>query len=108
MKEKGIYRHFKGNLYCVLGSGTGSEGERYVIYRQLYGNHGYWIRPFEMFFSCKEQDGKQIRRFSRIEDSKEALPEGAALEALRLTHSETLESYRITVDAQGEYHLIKA
>jgi hypothetical protein len=28
---------------------------------------GLWIRPLEMFFGYKEVDGKQVRRFERVD-----------------------------------------
>ena len=107
MEIKGIYRHFKGNRYRVLGEGI-CEGERYIIYRQMYGEEGYWMRPFDMFFSAKEQDGEKIIRFARIEDSSEGLPTGEELAAIRLNHSETLEKYCITGDEKTGYTLKKA
>ncbi|EGV34691.1 DUF1653 domain-containing protein [Neisseria weaveri] len=48
--KPGIYRHYKGNLYEVIGSATHSEtGENMVVYRALYGTYGLWIRPAAMF-----------------------------------------------------------
>ena len=65
----GKYRHFKGNLYEVLGIATHSETlEDYVVYRALYGEMGLWIRPKEMFFEKISRDGKMIDRFHYIGD----------------------------------------
>lgn len=108
MEVHGIYRHFKGNEYLVLGEGKTPDGESYIIYQQLYGNHGYWMRPFEMFFDEKEQDGRRIRRFTRVGDSTEKLPQGEMLAAIRLSHSETLEQYWVTGDEKNGYRLEKA
>ena len=45
-----VYKHFKGNLYRVEDVATHSEtGEKYVVYRQMYGEKSLWIRPLEMF-----------------------------------------------------------
>ncbi|MBQ9267673.1 MAG: DUF1653 domain-containing protein [Clostridia bacterium] len=52
IKIKGIYRHFKGDYYFVEDVATHSETlEKYVIYRQLYGNNELYIRPLTMFLS---------------------------------------------------------
>ncbi len=66
----GIYRHFKGNLYEVVGPATHSEtGEQHVVYRPLYGDHALWIRPLDMFCSRVERDGLEVERFQFVEDS---------------------------------------
>ncbi|MDD5051822.1 MAG: DUF1653 domain-containing protein [Sulfuricurvum sp.] len=50
MLEKGLYRHYKGKYYEVIGVAKHSEtGEVLVVYRPLYGEQGLWVRPFEMF-----------------------------------------------------------
>ncbi len=51
-KLKGIYRHFKGNLYLLEDVIYHSEsGEKMVAYRALYGDNRLWCRPYEDFFS---------------------------------------------------------
>lgn len=63
----GKYRHFKGNEYEVVAVGKHSETlEDYVIYRALYGEGGYWVRPLSMFFENVERDGKVFPRFEYI------------------------------------------
>lgn len=65
----GRYRHFKGNEYEVLYLATHSETmEPMVVYRALYGEGGVWVRPASMWNEEIIRDGKQIRRFSRIEE----------------------------------------
>jgi hypothetical protein len=69
--ELGYYKHFKGNIYQVIGVGKHSEtGEELVVYKGLYdGPHGYgaiWIRPVPMFEETIERDGKTMRRFAPI------------------------------------------
>lgn len=52
IKINGVYRHFKGKYYLVIDVAKHSETqETYVVYRQLYGEGGLWIRPLDMFLS---------------------------------------------------------
>ena len=69
--KKGIYRHFKGNLYEVIDIATHSETlEKYVVYRALYGERGLWIRPLSMWNEEVTRDGNTYKRFTFIEESK--------------------------------------
>ncbi|MBR5091732.1 MAG: DUF1653 domain-containing protein [Ruminiclostridium sp.] len=46
----GKYRHYKGNEYEVIGIARHSETlAPMVVYRALYGEHGLWTRPAEMW-----------------------------------------------------------
>lgn len=52
VKEKGIYKHFKGDYYLVEEIAKDSETkEPVVVYRRLYGEGDLWVRPLEMFLS---------------------------------------------------------
>ena len=65
----GKYRHFKGNEYEVIGVGKHSETlEEMVIYRALYGEGGYWVRPAEIWHEEITRDGKTFKRFTYIEE----------------------------------------
>ena len=66
----GIYRHFKGQRYEVTAVATHSEtGEAYVVYTQLYGSHGTWIRPVSMWGEHVEREDYSGPRFIRESDS---------------------------------------
>jgi hypothetical protein len=63
----GIYEHYKGARYEVLLIARHSETEEpFVVYRQLYGDGGAWIRPLGMFAESVELDGRTVRRFRRV------------------------------------------
>ena len=63
----GTYRHYKGNLYEVIGSAKHSETEEpLVVYRALYGEFGLWVRPREMFLGDVEVGGRSMRRFAPV------------------------------------------
>ncbi len=67
VKIKGIYKHFKGDLYLVEDIAINSEtGEKMVVYRVLYGKNELWVRPLKMFI--EELEGKpQKHRFELVE-----------------------------------------
>lgn len=61
----GIYRHYKGSLYEVLGTAQHSENEEVlVVYRALYGDYGLWVRPLTMFTESVNKDGQPQPRFA--------------------------------------------
>jgi len=63
----GLYRHYKGGEYEVIGVGRHSETlEPFVIYRPLYNESGVWLRPHAMFFGTLEVDGTERRRFTPV------------------------------------------
>ena len=67
MIKKGIYRHFKGNMYELLFTATHSETlETMVVYRALYGEGGIWVRPLSMWEEKIERDGKCVPRFEFV------------------------------------------
>ena len=65
----GRYRHFKGNEYRVIGMARHSETmEEMVVYQQLYGEEGVWVRPLGMLLETVEVEGKTVPRFRYIEE----------------------------------------
>ena len=69
LRVGGKYRHFKGMEYRVLSLAKHSETcEPMVVYKQLYGDGGVWVRPLSMFLETVERDGKTIFRFEETEE----------------------------------------
>lgn len=63
----GRYRHYKGGEYEVIGVARHSETlAPLVVYRPLYNDSGWWVRPFEMFTGTLLVDGVQRPRFEPI------------------------------------------
>ena len=66
--KKGKYRHFKGNMYEVLGKALHSETlEEMVIYKALYGEGKTWVRPASMWEEEVCFEGKKVKRFTFVE-----------------------------------------
>ena len=62
-----IYRHYKGNLYEVIGFAKHSETfEDMVVYKALYGDGGTWVRPLAMWDNPIEFDGNTVKRFEFV------------------------------------------
>jgi hypothetical protein len=65
----GIYQHFKGMKYKVLGLVKHSETlEEMVLYEALYDNElsKLWVRPKDMFFEEVVVQGKKVPRFTYV------------------------------------------
>ena len=63
----GRYRHFKGNLYEVIGIAKNSEDKSpMVVYKALYGGNGLWVRPAYMWNEEVVRYGKIYKRFEKI------------------------------------------
>ena len=69
--KKGIYRHYKGNEYEVLGVASHSEDlSPMVVYRALYGERALWVRPATMWNETVEKDGETFLRFTYIREKE--------------------------------------
>jgi hypothetical protein len=63
----GLYRHYKGRDYRVLGLARHSETlEPLVVYQALYDEMGLWVRPAAMFTEEIELAGQRRARFTRV------------------------------------------
>ena len=66
----GVYRHFKGNEYQLLGLARHSETmEELVVYRAHYGEGGLWVRPAAMWNETVERDGYRGPRFVYVREA---------------------------------------
>ncbi len=67
--KPGIYRHFKGNRYEVIGMAKHSETmEPMVVYRALYGEGGLWVRPAAMWNELVDKENYHGPRFVKVEE----------------------------------------
>lgn len=59
---KGIYKHFKGDLYLVEDIAINSENEeKMVVYRALYGDNKLWVRPYDSFVEEVNKNNQKYR-----------------------------------------------
>ena len=62
LKIKGVYKHFKGDLYLVEDIVYNSETcEKMIAYRALYGDNKVWVRPYDNFFDEVNKNGQKYR-----------------------------------------------
>ncbi|MDD5021937.1 MAG: DUF1653 domain-containing protein [Endomicrobiaceae bacterium] len=72
--KKGIYKHFNGKYYYVLGIAVHSEtSEELVIYVALYNIHKIWVRPLNNFIELVKKDGIISPRFEYKAHYKECM-----------------------------------
>lgn len=79
MMKTGIYRHYKGKDYQVIGVALHTETqEKTVLYHALYdcpdlkdeyGDNPVFARPYAMFTGTIEYEGKTVPRFEYIGDA---------------------------------------
>lgn len=62
VKIKGIYRHFKGDLYLVEEIIYNAQTEeKMVAYRALYDDGKLWCRNYENFTEEVNRNGQKYR-----------------------------------------------
>ncbi len=69
------YKHYKNkdHIYEIVGVARHSETlEEMVVYKALYeseefGKDCIWVRPKEMFLENVIVDGKEIKRFEKVD-----------------------------------------
>lgn len=68
--QPGIYRHYKGKEYFVVGTVTHSETrETFVLYMPKYPNdEGFVVRPISMFIDEVEIDDAKRPRFEFVRE----------------------------------------
>jgi hypothetical protein len=67
--ESGLYKHYKGSTYEVIGIARHSESlEELVVYKATYQPEGenLWVRPLAMFKETVVVDGVEMKRFKKI------------------------------------------
>lgn len=70
--SKGVYEHYKGNRYEVVGTATHTETrEVFAVYKALYkGNFPegmLWVRPLAMFQENVSIGGRLLPRFRKLD-----------------------------------------
>lgn len=107
----GLYRHYKGNHYEVIGFARHSETlEDMVVYKALYGERGTWVRPLSMWENPIEVDGKEVKRFENIEkddDSGKKYELQEALRAINSTMSKCEKSFTKLAEGTSQHTLMK-
>ncbi len=65
----GLYKHYKGNFYEVIGIAKHSETlEELVVYKATYelAGENLWVRPLTMFIETIFVNGTKVKRFEKI------------------------------------------
>ena len=75
MIKPGLYEHYKGQKYEVVGMCRHSETlEELVVYRALNGDYRLWVRPHKMFIGTVTLENTKIPRFKFLGNLFEESP----------------------------------
>ncbi len=69
MIATGLYKHYKGEIYEVIGTARHSENlEEFVVYKSTRHPEGesFWVRPAAMFSETVMIDGAEKKRFEKL------------------------------------------
>lgn len=65
----GVYQHFKGGLYEVIGVAKLVDSmDCFVVYRPLYGDRELVVRPYEDFMKIVFREGREQPRFQLVQE----------------------------------------
>jgi len=96
----GVYRHYKGNQYEVIGFAKHSETlEDMVIYKALYDDGGTWVRPLSMWDNPIDIDGRTVKRFEYVGENDR---QDELTEAHRALLSTLKKCEKIDADKMGK------
>ncbi len=71
----GLYKHYKGDLYQVIGLARHSETlDTLVVYQSLYGSYGLWVRPIDQFTAFVKDGDKEVPRFTYLAETFSKAP----------------------------------
>ena len=69
--KPGIYRHFKGRRYEVVGVAREVDSSDYfVVYRPLYGDKQLVVRSWADFMATVRQNDQEVPRFRYLKPPK--------------------------------------
>lgn len=69
----GIYKHYKGTTYVVLGTALDTETNKdVIIYKELLTESRFFTRPVDVFFEPVTVEGELVPRFKRLTEEETA------------------------------------
>lgn len=91
--KPGLYRHYKGGFYAVIGCARHSETSEILVVYWSYNHNGLFVRPRGMFLEEVDHLGDRIPRF---------LYHGPASVSLDLSRLYPGKKKQAPLDAKGE------